>query len=59
VLPSGMQYRVIVDGAGLQSPYPNTSCLVHYTGHLIDGTEFDSSYKRGKVPAHNCATRCC
>jgi hypothetical protein len=48
-LPSGMQYRIIVDGHGRESPASNTSCLMHYVGTLIDGTEFDSSYKRGKV----------
>ena len=49
VLPSGLQYKVLVEGTGRETPFPNTSCLVHYTGTLIDGTEFDSSYKRGKV----------
>ena len=49
VLPSGLQYMVILDGSGRESPFSNTSCLVHYMGTLIDGTEFDSSYKRGKV----------
>jgi FKBP-type peptidyl-prolyl cis-trans isomerase len=49
VLPSGLQYKVLVEGTGRETPFSNTSCLVHYTGSLIDGTEFDSSYKRGKV----------
>ena len=54
VLPSGLQYRVIIDGSGRESPFSNTSCLVHYVGTLIDGTEFDSSYRRGKVHAAFC-----
>ena len=49
VMPSGLQYSIVIEGPGLESPFPNTSCLVHYMGTLIDGTEFDSSYKRGKV----------
>lgn len=51
VLPSGLQYRVVVHGSGVETPLPNTSCLLHYEGSLIDGTVFDSSYRRGKVPA--------
>ena len=50
VLPSGLQYRVVVQGSGVETPLPNTSCLLHYEGSLIDGTVFDSSYRRGKVP---------
>lgn len=49
VLPSGLQYKVITDGAG-PLPAPNATVEVNYKGKLIDGTEFDSSYKRG-VPA--------
>ncbi len=49
VLPSGLQYKVIAPGSGLETPMSNTTCLLHYTGALADGTEFDSSYKRGKV----------
>ena len=46
-LPSGLQYKVITEGKG---PRPNVSDTVvaNYRGLLIDGTEFDSSYKRGK-----------
>jgi FKBP-type peptidyl-prolyl cis-trans isomerase FklB len=43
---SGLQYRVIVAGTG-SSPGPEDSVVVHYVGRLIDGTEFDSSRKRG------------
>jgi FKBP-type peptidyl-prolyl cis-trans isomerase FklB len=45
-LPSGLQYQVIKEGTG---PKPDSSSVVkvHYTGTLINGTEFDSSVKRG------------
>jgi FKBP-type peptidyl-prolyl cis-trans isomerase FklB len=33
---------------GAKSPLASTPCECHYRGTLIDGTEFDSSYKRGK-----------
>jgi FKBP-type peptidyl-prolyl cis-trans isomerase FklB len=46
---SGLQYRVIKEGNGT-APKPNDIVTTHYRGHLIDGTEFDSSYKR-KEPA--------
>jgi FKBP-type peptidyl-prolyl cis-trans isomerase FklB len=45
-LPSGLQYEVVEAGDG-PSPGPNDSVTVHYKGTLIDGTEFDSSHKRG------------
>lgn len=44
-LPSGLQYRIITEGTG-KSPAETDSVTVHYRGTLIDGTEFDSSYKR-------------
>ena len=43
---SGLQYEVITEGAGAK-PGPADTVEVHYAGTLIDGTEFDSSYKRG------------
>ncbi|MGB7971555.1 MAG: FKBP-type peptidyl-prolyl cis-trans isomerase [Candidatus Deferrimicrobiaceae bacterium] len=46
-LPSGLQYKVIEKGNGT-SPKKTDSVTVNYRGTLIDGTEFDSSYKRGK-----------
>jgi len=46
-LPDGLQYKVIVEGTG-DRPTKNDSVIVHYAGTLIDGTEFDSSYKRGE-----------
>lgn len=45
-LPSGLQYRVITEGTGA-SPTAESMVDVHYKGTLVDGTEFDSSYKRG------------
>jgi FKBP-type peptidyl-prolyl cis-trans isomerase FklB len=46
-LPSGLQYRVIRQGTG-PSPASTDKVTVQYKGTLIDGTEFDSSYKRGQ-----------
>lgn len=45
VTPSGLQYEVIKMGTGPKPTKANT-VKVHYTGTLIDGTEFDSSVKR-------------
>ena len=44
---SGLQYRVNKPGRG-NHPKLDDKVLVHYRGRLINGTEFDSSYKRGK-----------
>ena len=46
-LKSGLQYKVVRDGEG-RIPTSKDTVEVHYRGTLIDGTEFDSSYKRGK-----------
>jgi FKBP-type peptidyl-prolyl cis-trans isomerase FklB len=46
-LPSGLQYKEIAPGTG-KSPKPTDTVTTHYKGTLIDGTEFDSSYKRGE-----------
>jgi FKBP-type peptidyl-prolyl cis-trans isomerase len=46
-LPSGLQYREITPGKG-KSPKTSDTVTTHYKGTLIDGTEFDSSYKRGE-----------
>ncbi len=46
-LPSGLQYKVIKAGKG-KKPKPDDSVTTNYRGTLIDGTEFDSSYKRGQ-----------
>jgi FKBP-type peptidyl-prolyl cis-trans isomerase FklB len=47
VLPSGLQYQVIKEGKG-QKPKATDTVKANYTGTLIDGTEFDSSEKRGE-----------
>jgi FKBP-type peptidyl-prolyl cis-trans isomerase FklB len=46
-LPSGLQYKVITEGKGAV-PADSNVVLVNYRGTLIDGTEFDSSYKRNE-----------
>ena len=46
-LPDGLQYKVITNGNGTM-PSPNDFVTVNYRGTLIDGTEFDSSFKRNK-----------
>jgi len=46
-LPSGLQYKVLNKGAGA-TPKADSKVEVNYAGTLIDGTEFDSSYKRGE-----------
>jgi len=45
---SGLQYIVIEEGTGAKPAGPTTEVTVHYAGQLIDGNEFDSSYKRGE-----------
>ena len=47
VLPSGLQYKILKEGTG-KSPTAEDKVRTHYSGKLIDGTEFDSSIKRGK-----------
>jgi FKBP-type peptidyl-prolyl cis-trans isomerase FklB len=49
-LPSGLQYRELQAGEG-KTPAAGDSVVVNYRGNLIDGTEFDSSYERGKPAA--------
>lgn len=44
---SGLQYKIIKDGNG-QMPKATDTVTVNYRGTLVDGTEFDSSYKRGE-----------
>lgn len=46
-LADGLQYKVLSQGKGVQ-PQDNDTVTVNYAGRLIDGTEFDSSYKRGE-----------
>lgn len=44
---SGLQYEVLTKGEGA-TPTANDKVTVNYRGTLVDGTEFDSSYKRGE-----------
>lgn len=46
-LDSGLQYKVMTEGKG-KTPKATDTVTVNYKGTLIDGTEFDSSYKRGQ-----------
>jgi len=46
-LPSGLQYKVLKEGTG-PKPSATDSVACNYRGTLINGTEFDSSYKRGQ-----------
>ena len=47
VTAGGLQYKVITEGKGAM-PKGEDTVTAHYKGTLIDGTEFDSSYKRGQ-----------
>jgi FKBP-type peptidyl-prolyl cis-trans isomerase FklB len=47
VAEPGLQYKVLKEGTG-KTPTATSTVTVNYRGHRIDGTEFDSSYKRGK-----------
>lgn len=46
-LPSGLQYKILTAGTG-PKPTTSDSVVCNYRGTLINGTEFDSSYKRGQ-----------
>jgi FKBP-type peptidyl-prolyl cis-trans isomerase FklB len=46
-LPSGLQYKVLTPGSG-RKPALSDTVVCNYRGTLINGTEFDSSYKRGE-----------
>ena len=50
---SGLQYKVLTKGTG-DIPTATQRVKVHYEGHLIDGTEFDSSYKRNEPTTFGC-----
>ena len=45
---SGLQYRILNEGSGNDSPRPESVVSVHYRGKLTNGLEFDSSYKRNQ-----------
>lgn len=47
VTESGLQYKIVTKGDGAL-PLPSDKVRVHYTGTLIDGTQFDSSHERGE-----------
>ena len=47
-LPSGLMYQVLNEGSG-KKPTADDTVECHYEGRLIDGTVFDSSYKRGQA----------
>jgi FKBP-type peptidyl-prolyl cis-trans isomerase FklB len=46
-LPSGLQYEIINSGTG-EKPKATDTVKAHYAGSLINGQEFDNSYKRGE-----------
>ena len=46
-LPSGLQYKILTEGTG-PKPTASDTVVCNYRGTLINGTEFDSSYKRGQ-----------
>ncbi len=46
-LPSGLQYKILIAGKG-RKPKATDKVSLNYRGSLIDGTEFDNSYKRGQ-----------
>lgn len=47
VLPDGLQYKVLTEGSG-PKPAASDTVTVNYRGTLVNGKEFDSSYKRGQ-----------
>lgn len=54
VTASGLQYKVLVKGDG-EIPTATQRVKVNYEGTLIDGTVFDSSYKRGQPATFGCS----
>lgn len=52
-LPGGVQYKVLTQGSG-EVPTATSKVKVNYEGRLIDGTVFDSSYKRNQPATFGC-----
>jgi FKBP-type peptidyl-prolyl cis-trans isomerase FklB len=52
VTASGLQYKVVREGTG-RSPEPLDTVTVNYRGTTVEGTEFDSSYRRGEPAQFN------
>jgi len=52
ILPDGLQYKILQEGTG-PKPTASDSVTVNYRGTLLNGTEFDSSYKRGQPATFN------
>ena len=50
---SGLQYKILKEGTGA-TPSDTSQVEVNYEGRLIDGTVFDSSYKRGQSATFGC-----
>ncbi len=46
--PSGLKYVVVQEGSGTETPAMNSTVTAHYTGKLLNGQKFDSSYDRGE-----------
>lgn len=44
---NGIQYQIVKEGTGAQ-PSPAATIKAHYIGRLLNGTEFDNSFKRGQ-----------
>ena len=53
-LPDGLQYKVIKEGTG-PKPKASQTVSVNYRGTLLNGNEFDSSYKRGEPATFPCS----
>jgi FKBP-type peptidyl-prolyl cis-trans isomerase len=53
-LPSGLQYKILTAGTG-PKPTATDTVSCNYRGTLLDGTEFDSSYKRGQPASFSVA----
>ena len=51
-LPDGLQYKILQEGTG-PKPAATDAVTVNYRGTLVNGTEFDSSYKRGQPATFN------